>query len=121
MATSEGIPSSIDIEFLELNDNPYLNLTVVRLNETTEHDITLHKRTFLFYIGDSYAVAVTRVLNINMSFGALLVKLVVKLLWEVCYWSIVIICPIAFKNSFTTACTYSVLCGRIHLLCIFRK
>ena len=30
MATSEGIPSSIDIEFLELNDNPYIggeNLT----------------------------------------------------------------------------------------------
>ena len=26
MATSEGIPSSIDIEFLELNDNPYYNL-----------------------------------------------------------------------------------------------
>ena len=26
MATSEGIPSSIDIEFLELNDNPYLLL-----------------------------------------------------------------------------------------------
>ena len=25
MATSEGIPSSIDIEFLELNDNPYVN------------------------------------------------------------------------------------------------
>ena len=25
MATSEGIPSSIDIEFLELNDNPYYN------------------------------------------------------------------------------------------------
>ena len=25
MATSEGIPSSIDIEFLELNDNPYDN------------------------------------------------------------------------------------------------
>ena len=25
MATSEGIPSSIDIEFLELNDNPYAN------------------------------------------------------------------------------------------------
>ena len=24
-ATSEGIPSSIDIEFLELNDNPYIN------------------------------------------------------------------------------------------------
>ena len=24
MATSEGIPSSIDIEFLELNDNPYI-------------------------------------------------------------------------------------------------
>ena len=26
MATSEGIPSSIDIEFLELNDNPYVKL-----------------------------------------------------------------------------------------------
>ena len=26
MATSEGIPSSIDIEFLELNDNPYCTL-----------------------------------------------------------------------------------------------
>ena len=26
MATSEGIPSSIDIEFLELNDNPYSTL-----------------------------------------------------------------------------------------------
>ena len=26
MATSEGIPSSIDIEFLELNDNPYNRL-----------------------------------------------------------------------------------------------
>ena len=26
MATSEGIPSSIDIEFLELNDNPYVNM-----------------------------------------------------------------------------------------------
>ena len=26
MATSEGIPSSIDIEFLELNDNPYINI-----------------------------------------------------------------------------------------------
>ena len=26
MATSEGIPSSIDIEFLELNDNPYIIL-----------------------------------------------------------------------------------------------
>ena len=24
MATSEGIPSSIDIELLELNDNPYI-------------------------------------------------------------------------------------------------
>ena len=25
MATSEGIPSSIDIELLELNDNPYFS------------------------------------------------------------------------------------------------
>ena len=29
MATSEGIPSSIDIEFLELNDNPYLGFILV--------------------------------------------------------------------------------------------
>lgn len=29
MATSEGIPSSIDIEFLELNDNPYLVLLLL--------------------------------------------------------------------------------------------
>ena len=28
MATSEGIPSSIDIEFLELNDNPYIRVEV---------------------------------------------------------------------------------------------
>ena len=27
MATSEGIPSSIDIEFLELNDNPYVTFS----------------------------------------------------------------------------------------------
>ena len=33
MATSEGIPSSIDIEFLELNDNPYIIwLTVSEIN-----------------------------------------------------------------------------------------
>ena len=31
MATSEGIPSSIDIEFLELNDNPYLSRDDERL------------------------------------------------------------------------------------------
>ena len=30
MATSEGIPSSIDIEFLELNDNPYLSHELIR-------------------------------------------------------------------------------------------
>ena len=32
MATSEGIPSSIDIEFLELNDNPYLILQLLQEN-----------------------------------------------------------------------------------------
>ena len=32
MATSEGIPSSIDIEFLELNDNPYIIIMVEWLN-----------------------------------------------------------------------------------------
>ena len=29
MATSEGIPSSIDIEFLELNDNPYFKISAL--------------------------------------------------------------------------------------------
>ena len=32
MATSEGIPSSIDIEFLELNDNPYRKGTPVEVH-----------------------------------------------------------------------------------------
>ena len=40
MATSEGIPSSIDIEFLELNDNPYIITICIMLffgsNGTTE-------------------------------------------------------------------------------------
>ena len=31
MATSEGIPSSIDIELLELNDNPYVRINRVLL------------------------------------------------------------------------------------------
>ena len=30
MATSEGIPSSIDIEFLELNNNPYYSIGVMK-------------------------------------------------------------------------------------------
>ena len=36
MATSEGIPSSIDIEFLELNDNPYIvdELAIIRLGSS---------------------------------------------------------------------------------------
>ena len=34
MATSEGIPSSIDIEFLELNDNPYYIYAHVRDNNS---------------------------------------------------------------------------------------
>ena len=32
MATSEGIPLSIDIEFLELNDNPYFSYTILAIN-----------------------------------------------------------------------------------------
>lgn len=32
MATSEGIPSSIDIEFLELNDSPYIRVLHIMLN-----------------------------------------------------------------------------------------
>lgn len=35
MATSEGIPSSIDIEFLELNDNPYF---IPNWGSTIEYD-----------------------------------------------------------------------------------
>ena len=34
MATSEGVPSSIDIEFLELNDNPYIPNSVTRIGES---------------------------------------------------------------------------------------
>ena len=34
MATSEGIPSSIDIEFLELNDNPYFMKDIICLVST---------------------------------------------------------------------------------------
>ena len=33
MATSEGIPSSIDIEFLELNDNPYIKVRIFSIKE----------------------------------------------------------------------------------------
>ena len=36
MATSEGIPSSIDIEFLELNDNPYRRFLPVSVALTGE-------------------------------------------------------------------------------------
>lgn len=46
MATSEGIPSSIDIEFLELNDNPYFKVDYfsqfVKVNALyLFHEITL--------------------------------------------------------------------------------
>ena len=40
MATSEGIPSSIDIEFLELNDNPYLRRTALEQQEIVDKVIT---------------------------------------------------------------------------------
>ena len=43
MATSEGIPSSIDIEFLELNDNPYIN------NDTKVHFIIITTIFFRIY------------------------------------------------------------------------
>lgn len=43
MATSEGIPSSIDIEFLELNDNPYYK--VAHLGATAEGSV---KQTTLY-------------------------------------------------------------------------
>ena len=35
MATSEGIPSSIDIEFLELNDNPYTTTWTAKIGDDT--------------------------------------------------------------------------------------
>ena len=41
MATSEGIPSSIDIEFLELNDNPYFMATL-RTNTSEYHTYRQH-------------------------------------------------------------------------------
>ena len=41
MATSEGIPSSIDIEFLELNDNPYItNVDAVIVRNPFVRDYT---------------------------------------------------------------------------------
>ena len=51
MPTSEGIPSSIDIEFLELNDNPY-NSDVVKhqnlSNKNKKKVIEIH--LFVCYI-----------------------------------------------------------------------
>ena len=51
MATSEGIPSSIDIEFLELNDNPYFIICPF-------HDNLLNVKTENFYdrLGDKFCV-----------------------------------------------------------------
>ena len=45
MATSEGIPSSIDIEFLELNDNPYIK-QLIRLKRK-QHKTTKHNNVVL--------------------------------------------------------------------------
>ena len=50
MATSEGIPSSIDIEFLELNDNPYLMKLIAEGNELVEPLLTHDEE--LEYIDD---------------------------------------------------------------------
>ena len=47
MATSEGIPSSIDIEFLELNDNPYINLYALLLTFCHESQ-ELHRTVSCF-------------------------------------------------------------------------
>ena len=48
MATSEGIPSSIDIEFLELNDNPYYIIKVKRKNKMS---LCIIKNTYTQYVG----------------------------------------------------------------------
>ena len=45
MATSEGIPSSIDIEFLELNDNPYLTILVY---ERTMQKALLYRKSVVY-------------------------------------------------------------------------
>ena len=43
MATSEGIPSSIDIEFLELNDNPYLKYYNIFAHNITPDSLLLRQ------------------------------------------------------------------------------
>ena len=44
MATSEGIPSSIDIEFLELNDNPYLSRETIQETVYSEMNALIIKQ-----------------------------------------------------------------------------
>ena len=51
MATSEGIPSSIDIEFLELNDNPYLVILFYNLLLSTfQRLISLNTLKYFFLL-----------------------------------------------------------------------
>lgn len=55
MATSEGIPSSIDIEFLELNDNPYINTSsqfIYTGNCGYGEAVFLTWKTFDYNVGD---------------------------------------------------------------------
>ena len=48
MATSEGIPSSIDIEFLELNDNPYFSF-----NNSRVFELSFNSSLYFFYFSTS--------------------------------------------------------------------
>ena len=49
MATSEGIPSSIDIEFLELNDNPYSSVSKSMSEKSLLKPVDLKNITNLTY------------------------------------------------------------------------
>ena len=55
MATSEGIPSSIDIEFLELNDNPYNKAVREGQNVKSEYaDKKVRMRYVCDNLGDEF-------------------------------------------------------------------
>ena len=54
MATSEGIPSSIDIEFLELNDNPYNTANGVNEREEGNEQAQRHIRQAFAVLGQRH-------------------------------------------------------------------
>ena len=68
MATSEGIPSSIDIEFLELNDNPYIAIDycTVPLMRKMDNASCLTQRMMIFNVSVSGAIESILVQNLTM-------------------------------------------------------